>query len=61
MNKEKYVVMKESFPLNERMIIALGILVLDLIVFILPLTALFLMYIILVNPPWFREFLDKCK
>lgn len=42
-----------------RILICLGILLVDLAVFFLPLTALFLIYIILVNPPWFREFLQK--
>jgi len=41
-----------------RILICLGILLIDLAVFFLPLTALFLIYIILVNPPWFREFLQ---
>lgn len=42
-----------------RILICIGILLVDLIVFFLPLTALFLIYIILANPPWFREFLEK--
>ena len=42
-----------------RILICLGILLIDLAVFFLPLTALFLAYIILANPPWFREFLQK--
>jgi len=39
--------------------LAIGILLVDLIVFFLPLTALFLIYILLFNPPWFRDFLNK--
>ena len=42
-----------------RVLICIGILLLDLIVFYIPLTALFLIYILLVNPPWFREFLQR--
>ncbi|MGD8883451.1 MAG: hypothetical protein PVI82_16250 [Desulfobacterales bacterium] len=42
-----------------RVLICIGILLIDLIVFYLPLTAFFLIYIILVNPPWFREFLQQ--
>ena len=42
-----------------RVLICIGILLLDLIVFYIPLTALFLIYILLVNPPWFREFLQQ--
>jgi hypothetical protein len=42
-----------------RVLICIGILLIDLIVFYLPLTAFFLIYILLVNPPWFREFLQQ--
>ena len=40
-----------------RLLICAGILLVDLAVFFLPLTALFLIYILLANPPWFRDFL----
>jgi len=42
-----------------RILICTGILLVDLAVFFLPLSALFLIYVILANPPWFREFLQK--
>ena len=29
------------------------------VTFFLPLTAIFLIYIIIYNPPWFRKFLDE--
>ena len=45
--------------LGQRIILSVGILLIDLIVFFLPLTALFLIYIIMANPVWFREFLQK--
>ena len=44
---------------GQRVILSVGILLIDLVVFFLPLTALFLVYIILVNPVLFREFLQK--
>ena len=44
---------------KQRILICILILVLDLAVFFLPLTAVFLVYIILYNPPWFREFLHQ--
>jgi hypothetical protein len=44
---------------GQRVILSVGILLIDLIVFFLPLTALFLVYIIFTNPVWFREFLQK--
>lgn len=41
-----------------RVLISLGIIAIDFIFFFVPLTALFLAYIILYNPPWFRSFLS---
>ena len=40
-----------------RVLLAAGVIVLDSVVFFLPLTAFFLAYVILYNPPWFRKFL----
>ncbi|MFZ0242300.1 MAG: hypothetical protein WAL90_11705 [Desulfobacterales bacterium] len=45
--------------LTTRILIAAAILLIDLVVFFLPLTAVFLAYVIIFNPPWFREFLDR--
>ncbi len=45
--------------LTSRIIICVVILLVDLLIFILPLTAIFLIYIIMFNPPWFREFLTN--
>lgn len=45
-------------PLTYRILIAAGVLLLDSILFFLPLSAIFLAYVILANPPWFRSFLD---
>lgn len=44
--------------ITSRMLIAAGIIVLDGILFFLPLCAVFLAYVLLVNPPWFRGFLS---
>ncbi len=43
----------------KRILLGLGILLVDLAVFFFPLTAVFLIYILIVNPPWFREFLNN--
>ena len=45
-------------PLILRILIAAGILALDGALFFLPLCAIFLAYVLLVNPPWFRDFLN---
>ena len=44
--------------MTNRILISIGILLVDLFIFFLPLTAIFLMYIILFNPSWFRDFLN---
>jgi hypothetical protein len=41
-----------------RILLALGVIALDLAVFFIPLTAVFLAYILVYNPPWFRAFLN---
>jgi hypothetical protein len=51
--------MEHTMSFGQRILLSVGILLIDLIVFFLPLTALFLIYIILANPAWFREFLQK--
>jgi len=41
-----------------RVLLALGVVAVDLVVFFVPLTAVFMAYILIYNPPWFREFLS---
>jgi hypothetical protein len=50
--------LENNMSFTQRVLLSIGILLIDLIVFFLPLTALFLAYIILANPIWFREFLQ---
>lgn len=45
-------------PMTQRILLALIILLVDLAVFFLPLSAIFLAYILLANPAWFRRFLE---
>ena len=44
---------------SKRIMLGVGVLLVDLIVFFLPLSAIFLMVIVIFNPPWFREFLNN--
>ncbi len=44
---------------GERLVLALAIVVVDWAVFFLPLTALFVAYVLLANPPWVRDFLNR--
>ncbi len=45
--------------MTKRILLSIGIMLVDLAVFALPLTALFLIYILIVNPPTFRDFLSR--
>jgi len=44
--------------LQKRILLASGIILLDLVIFFLPLTAFFLVYVIIYNPPWVKEFFE---
>jgi hypothetical protein len=48
-----------TMDFKKRLLLSLGILAIDLLVFFLPLTAFFLAYIILFNPQWARDFLNN--
>jgi len=48
--------------LTNRILLAALVLLLDLVVFFFPITAVFIAYVIIFNPPWFKDFilrLDK--
>jgi hypothetical protein len=42
----------------QRLLLALLIVLVDAAVFFLPLSGLFIAYVIVVNPPWVRRFLN---
>jgi hypothetical protein len=41
-----------------RVLLALGVVALEFAVFFVPLTAVFMAYVLVYDPPWFREFLN---
>ena len=43
---------------TQRLLLSAGVLMVDLLIFFLPLTAFFLIYILMYNPAWFRDFLS---
>jgi uncharacterized membrane protein len=49
---------ESSMSRQKRILLALGIILVDLVVFFVPLTAFFLAYVIVYNPPWARDFLE---
>ena len=51
--------MKPRITLFQRALLVALVLFVDIAVFFFPLTAVFLAYIILFNPIWFRDFLDR--
>lgn len=53
------IIGEQIVSMVQRILICLGILLAELVLFFLPLAAFFLIYIILFNPPWFREFLNN--
>ena len=47
--------------MTQRILLAVGILIADLVAFFLPLTALLLAYVIVFNPPWFKDFINSLE
>ena len=45
-------------PLSQRILVAAVVVLVDLVIFFFPVSAVFLAYILIANPTWFREFLD---
>lgn len=45
--------------LSERLVLALGIVLVDTVAFALPLTGLVAAWVILARPPWFREWVER--
>ena len=43
----------------QRLVLAVAIVLADTVIFFLPLAALFIAYVILMNPPWVRAFMDR--
>lgn len=43
---------------TDRWLLALLLVVIDLVIFAVPLTGLFAAYILLVRPPWFRVWVE---
>jgi hypothetical protein len=42
-----------------RLLLAVAIVLVDAVAFVVPLAALFLAYVILADPPWFRAFINN--
>lgn len=45
--------------MTQRILLAAGIVIVDLALFFIPLSALLLAWVIIFNPRWFREFINK--
>ena len=44
---------------TDRWLLAIVLVVIDVAIFIMPLTGLFAAYILLVRPPWFRTWIEQ--
>jgi len=44
---------------TDRWLLALALVVIDVAIFVVPLTGLFAAYILLVRPVWFRSWVDE--
>jgi hypothetical protein len=44
---------------GERIALAAGVLLVDLVLFAVPLTGMIAAYLILARPPWFRSWVDR--
>ena len=42
----------------QRVLLASFIVLVDVVAFVVPLTALLMAYVIIANPPWFRAFME---
>ena len=42
----------------ERLILACAVVLIDAIVFVVPVTGLFVAYVIVARPPWFRDWVE---
>ena len=53
----------KSLPMTKqkKLLLAFGIIMFDLATFFLPLAALFLAYVIVYNPPWVKDFLNRLE
>lgn len=51
----------EDTPISEQTIwlIAVGLIVLDLALFMVPIVPFLVAYILVVRPPWFKDFVDR--
>jgi hypothetical protein len=50
---------QKPLTLNQRILLAAGVLLLDLVFFFFPVTAVFLAYVIVFNPPWLAGFVRR--
>jgi hypothetical protein len=51
--------MMRKVTMAQRVLLAALILVVDLAIFFFPVSAVFLAYILIANPPWFRDFVNR--
>ena len=53
--------MTNKLTMTQRVLLAALILVVDLAIFFFPVSAAFLAYVLIANPPWFRDFVNRLE
>jgi hypothetical protein len=53
--------MTHKLTMTQRVLLAALILVVDLAIFFFPVSAVFLAYVLIANPPWFRDFVNRLE
>ena len=53
--------MTRKITMTQRVLLAALILAVDLAIFFFPVSAAFLAYILIANPPWFRDFVNHLE
>lgn len=44
---------------SDRWLIAIALVLIDLFIFVVPLTGLFAAYVLVARPPWFRKWIEE--
>ncbi len=44
---------------SDRWLLAIAVILVDLVIFVLPLTGLFAAYLVLARPPWFKSWVAQ--
>jgi hypothetical protein len=61
LHKHHSDLLEKIMSLTHRIILAIGICLVDIFLVFMPLTAFFLAYVLIFNPSWFRDFINNLE